>query len=157
MQSTPLGPWGVGASAGPAGAGLLGHTGRVADRYPLEGDTGGKSVIPFSCFFYSPPRSTPLQRIVNRAPRLHVRRRVHVRRRACTPPAGVFFWKISSRPISGPVFVPDKDFAKIDSKFAGARSASKFHRNLRSVVKFAVSRSHLPYHHHIQLYMTYHE
>ena len=26
MQSTPLGPWGVGASVGPAGAGLLGHT-----------------------------------------------------------------------------------------------------------------------------------
>ena len=26
MQSTPLGPWEVGASAGPAGAGLLGHT-----------------------------------------------------------------------------------------------------------------------------------
>ena len=26
MQSTPLGPWEVGASAGPAEAGLLGHT-----------------------------------------------------------------------------------------------------------------------------------
>ena len=44
MQFTPLGPWGVGASAGPATEGLKGDSGRVADRYPLEGDTRGKGV-----------------------------------------------------------------------------------------------------------------
>ena len=31
MQFTPLGPWGVGASAGSATAGLKGDSGRVAD------------------------------------------------------------------------------------------------------------------------------
>ena len=31
MQFTPLGPWGVGASAGPATEGLKGDSGRVAD------------------------------------------------------------------------------------------------------------------------------
>ena len=36
-----------------------------------------------------------------------------------------------------------KDFAKFDSKFAGARSASKFHRNLRFTVKFAVNTYHI--------------
>ena len=38
MQSTPLGPWGVGASAGPAGAGrLLGHTDASQSAIPLKG------------------------------------------------------------------------------------------------------------------------
>ena len=36
MRSTPLGPWGVGASSGPAGAGLQGHSGRVAS-LPVSG------------------------------------------------------------------------------------------------------------------------
>ena len=40
-----------------------------------------------------------------------------------------------------------QDFAKFDSKFAGARSAPKFHRNLRSRVKFAVTIPSL--HHYI--------
>ena len=44
MQFTPLGPWGVGASAGPATEGLKGLSGRVADRCPLEGDTVRKRV-----------------------------------------------------------------------------------------------------------------
>ena len=44
MQFTPLGPWGVGASAGPATEGLKGLSGRVANPGPLEGDQGGKGV-----------------------------------------------------------------------------------------------------------------
>ena len=40
MQFTPLGPWGVGASAGPATEGLKGDSGRVADPNPLREDTG---------------------------------------------------------------------------------------------------------------------
>ena len=48
MQSTPLGPWGVGASAGPAGAGLLGHTDASQTVIPLKGirlySTVGKGV-----------------------------------------------------------------------------------------------------------------
>ena len=43
MRSTPLGPWEVGCSAGPAGAGLQGRYCSVADVYPPEGDTGRKS------------------------------------------------------------------------------------------------------------------
>ena len=34
MQFTPLGPWGVGASVGPATEGLKGLSGRVADPTP---------------------------------------------------------------------------------------------------------------------------
>ena len=37
MQSTPLGPWEVGASAGPAEAGLLGHTDASQSNIPLRG------------------------------------------------------------------------------------------------------------------------
>ena len=46
MQSTPLGPWEVGGSAGPAGAGLQGRYCSFADPdvYPPEGDTGRKRV-----------------------------------------------------------------------------------------------------------------
>ena len=44
MQFTPLGPWGVGASAGPATEGLKGLSGRVADPNPCDKDQGGKSV-----------------------------------------------------------------------------------------------------------------
>ena len=44
MQFTPLGPWGVGASAGPATEGLKGLSGRVADPNPVEQDQGGKGV-----------------------------------------------------------------------------------------------------------------
>ena len=44
MQFTPLGPWGVGASAGPATEGLKGLSGRVQNPSPLEGDQGGKRV-----------------------------------------------------------------------------------------------------------------
>ena len=44
MQSTPLGPWEVGGSAGPAGAGLQGRYCSVADPNPLREDQGGKGV-----------------------------------------------------------------------------------------------------------------
>ena len=63
MQFTPLGPWGVGASGSAVSAteGIKGLSGRVADRYPLEGARGygalrvgkGKSVntLFLSCFY----------------------------------------------------------------------------------------------------------
>ena len=41
MQFTPLGPWGVGASAGPATEGIKGDSGRVADPNPCDKDQGG--------------------------------------------------------------------------------------------------------------------
>ena len=43
MQSTPLGPWGVGAGAcaGPATERLKGDSGRVADPNPCDKDQGG--------------------------------------------------------------------------------------------------------------------
>ena len=44
MQSTPLGPWEVGGSAGPAGAGLQGRYCSVADVCPPEGDKERKGV-----------------------------------------------------------------------------------------------------------------
>ena len=44
MQSTPLGPWGVGASVGPAGAGLLGHTDASQTVIPLKGIRVGKGL-----------------------------------------------------------------------------------------------------------------
>ena len=44
MQFTPLGPWGVGVSAGPATAGLKGDSGLVQNPSPLRGDQGGKGV-----------------------------------------------------------------------------------------------------------------
>ena len=40
MQFTPLGPWGAGASAGPATEGLKGDSGRVADPNPLREGKG---------------------------------------------------------------------------------------------------------------------
>ena len=43
MKFTPLGPWGVGASAGPATEGLKGLSGRVADPNPCD-----KRIRPFS-------------------------------------------------------------------------------------------------------------
>ena len=47
MQSTPLGPWEVGGSAGPAGAGLQGRCCSVADPNPPQGDQLRKRVNPF--------------------------------------------------------------------------------------------------------------
>ena len=44
MQSTPLGPWEVGGSAGPAGAGLQGRYCSVADALLLEAEVVGKGV-----------------------------------------------------------------------------------------------------------------
>ena len=44
MQFTPLGPWGVGASAGPATEGLKGLSGRVANPIPLRGNRVGKGL-----------------------------------------------------------------------------------------------------------------
>ena len=47
MQFTPLGPWGVGASAGPATVGIKGDSGRVQNPNPDRLDQGGKGVYPF--------------------------------------------------------------------------------------------------------------
>ena len=44
MQSTPLGPWEVGASAGPAEAGLMGHTDAPQSFIPLWGIRVGKGL-----------------------------------------------------------------------------------------------------------------
>ena len=44
MQFTPVGPWGVGASAGPAAKGLKGLSGRVADPNHLRDDQDGSRV-----------------------------------------------------------------------------------------------------------------
>ena len=44
MQSTPLGPWEVGGSAGPAGAGLQGRYCSVADPNRIRCDQGRKGV-----------------------------------------------------------------------------------------------------------------
>ena len=50
MQSTPLGPWEVGGSAGPAGAGLQGRYCSVADALLLEAEEGGKAKGVKDCF-----------------------------------------------------------------------------------------------------------
>ena len=44
MQFTPLGPWGVGASAGPATVGLKVVSGRVQNPDHIRCDQGGKGV-----------------------------------------------------------------------------------------------------------------
>ena len=44
MQSTPLGPWEVGGSAGPAGAGLQGRYRSVANPGTIVWYQGGKGV-----------------------------------------------------------------------------------------------------------------
>ena len=48
MQFTPLGPWGVSASAGPVAADLKVDSGRVADPKRAQRAQGGKGVKEWS-------------------------------------------------------------------------------------------------------------
>ena len=45
MRSTPLGPWGVGASVGPAGAGLMGHADASKTLLGSDPSSKGKGLI----------------------------------------------------------------------------------------------------------------